>query len=232
LAFPASRLLPVVSATPLGASLGWRRLAPVALAPAILTPLILWKIPTDFLPILLGDYLVAHFLVYGLLTLAGLWFLGGLGRGRAGPAPSRVGLAVGGAALAGYYVIAMGLPIDAYATSFMPTGLRWLLIPAMFCGTAIYFLADEWLTRGVGAAWGGYAFSKLCFLVSLVVAVALNPEKLFFLVLIVPVICVLFMIYGLLSRWVYSRTRDPRVGALGSAFGLAWAIAVTFPIVG
>jgi len=232
LAFPASRLLPVVSATPLGAGLGWRRLAPVAIAPAILTPLILWKIPTDFLPILLGDYLVVHFLVYGLLTFAGLWLTGASRPRGAGATPSRVGLAIGAVALAGYYVIAMGLPIDAYVTSFMPTGLRWPLIPAMFCGTAIYFLADEWLTRGRGAAWGGYAFSKLCFLVSLIVAVALNPEKLFFLVIIVPVILVLFVIYGLLSRWVYSRTRDPRVGALGAAFALAWAIAVTFPVVG
>jgi dienelactone hydrolase len=232
LAFPASRLLPVVSATPLGASLGWRRLAPVAIAPAILTPLILWKIPTDFLPILLGDYLVVHFLVYGLLTLAGLWLFGGLRREHVDSAPSRAGLTIGGVALAGYYVIAMGLPIDAYVTSFMPTGLRWPLIPAMFCGTVIYFLADEWLTRGAGAAWGGYAFTKICFLVSLIVAVALNPQKLFFLVIIVPVIFVLFVIYGLLSRWVYSRTRDPRVGAIGAAFGLAWAIAVTFPVVG
>jgi dienelactone hydrolase len=232
LAFPASRLLPVVSATPLGAGLSWRRLAPVAIAPAILTPLVLWKIPTDFLPILLGDYLVVHFLVYGLSTVAGLWLFGGLGQAPVGVAPSRVGLAIGGLALAGYYVIAMGLPIDAYVTSFVPTGLRWPLIPAMFCGTAIYFLADEWLTRGAGAAWGGYAFTKLCFLVSLIAAVALNPRKLFFLVIIVPVIFLLFVIYGLLSRWVYSRTRDPRVGALGSAIGLAWAIAVTFPVVG
>jgi hypothetical protein len=33
-----------------------------------LTPLILWKLPTDFLPILLGDYLTKHFLLYGALT--------------------------------------------------------------------------------------------------------------------------------------------------------------------
>jgi pimeloyl-ACP methyl ester carboxylesterase len=232
LAYPASRLLPIVSLTPLGAGLGWRRLAPVAIAPAILTPLILWKLPTDFLPILLGDYLVVHFLLFGILTAAGLWFFGGWDRGSAGPAVSRAAFAVGASALAGYYVLAMGLPIDAYVTSFMPTGLRWPLVPAMFCGASVYFLADEWLTRGAGAARGGYVFTKLCFLSSLVVAVALNPQKLFFLVIIVPVILVLFVIYGLFSRWVYSRTRDPRVSAVGNAFGLAWAIAVTFPVVG
>ncbi len=126
----------------------------------------------------------------------------------------------------------MGLPINAYVTSFMPTLARAWLIPAMFCGTGLYFLADEWLTRGPGAARGGYAFTKLCFLLSLIIAVLLNPMRLFFLVIIVPVILLLFVIYGLISRWVYARTGDPRVGALGSAAAVAWAIAVTFPIVG
>lgn len=49
--------------------------------------------------------------------------------------------------------------------------------------------------------------------------------------IIVPVVIVLFMVFGLASRWVYSKTNDPRVGALGAAFGLAYAIAVTFPII-
>ena len=65
-----------------------------------------------------------------------------------------------------------------------------------------------------------------------VCAVALNPERLFFLIIIVPVIFIFFVVYGLISRWTYSRTGDPRVAALGNAAGLAFAIAVTFPIVG
>jgi dienelactone hydrolase len=231
LAFPVSRLAPKLSTRPLGAGLDWRRLAPIAVAPAILTPLILWKLPTDFLPILLGDYLVVHFALYGLLTAVGLWLSGGLKWEDCRRAPSPTGLAIA-ATLAAYYVLALGLPIDAYVTSFVPTGIRWPLIPAMFCGAGIYFLADEWLTRGDRAALGGYAFTKFCFLISLVIAVALNPQKLFFLVIIVPVICLLFAVYGLISRWTYSRTHDPRVGALGNAFALAWAIAVTFPVVG
>jgi membrane associated rhomboid family serine protease len=67
--------------------------------------------------------------------------------------------------------------------------------------------------------------------VSLGIAVALNPNRLFFLVIIVPVVIVLFTVYGVVSGWVYSKTNDPRVGALGAAFGLAYAIAVTFPII-
>ena len=232
LAWPLSGLLPVLSSTPRGAGLGWRRMAPVAVAPAVLTPLLLWKAPTDFLPILLGDYLVAHFVVYGVLTALGLW----LTRSRAGEAaspapPSWVAAIVVSLPIAAYYIVAMGAPIDLFVTSFMPTALRWLIIPAMFVGTSLYFLTDEWLTRGVGAARGGYAFSKACFLASLMGAVALNPQKLFFLIIIVPVILVFFIVYGLVSRWTYARTKDPRVAALGAAAGLAWAIGVTFPIV-
>ncbi len=232
LALPASRFLPIISQRPLGAGAKWRVLWPIALAPAILTPLILWKLPTDFLPILLGDYLVVHFALYGLLTAAGLWLF----RRRLDPAPlptkiDPLPVLFSVLALSAYYIFALGLPIDAYVTSFMPTTLRAPLIPAMLCGTAIYFLSDEWLVRGCGAAKGGYAFTKFCFLLSLVFAVALNLQKLFFLIIIVPVILIFFVIYGLVSHWVYARTQDPRVAALGNALALAWAIAVTFPVV-
>ena len=229
LALPLSKALPALSRKPLGAGLGWRRFAPVAIAPAILTPLILWKAPTDFLPILLGDYLAVHFVVYGLLSAGGLWLTRHHGPRASGDwrkplAPALV--------LAVYYILGLGAALDAFVTSFMPSGVRWLLIAPMFLATAWYFLCDEWLTRGAGAARGGYAFSKLCFIVSLLGAVALNPERLFFLIIIVPVIFIFFLVYGLVSRWAYGSTGDPRVAALGNATGLAWAIAVTFPIVG
>ena len=229
LAWPLSKALPVLSEKPLGAGLGWKQFAPVALAPAILTPLILWKAPTDFLPILLGDYLAVHFVLYGLLTAGGLWLVRQEGTGatshwRKPLAPALI--------LTAYYILGLGAPIDAFVTSFMPSGVRWLLIAPLFGAAALYFLCDEWLTRGEGAARGGYAFSKLCFIGSLLGAVALNPQKLFFLIIIVPVIFIFFLVYGLISRWTYARTRDPRVAALGNAACLAFAIAVTFPIVG
>ena len=79
---------------------------------------------------------------------------------------------------------------------------------------------------------GAYAATKVCFLVSLLIAVALNPQKLFFLVIIVPAILVLFLIYGLFSGWIYRRTNHPLAGALANALVFAWFIAVTFPLVG
>lgn len=51
LAWPLSTLLPVASATPAGANLTWKPLLIASLVPALLTPLLLWKIPMDFLPI-------------------------------------------------------------------------------------------------------------------------------------------------------------------------------------
>ncbi|WP_424360944.1 alpha/beta hydrolase family protein [Methylocystis parvus] len=229
LARPLAGLLPVVSPAPLGASLPWRRLAPLALAPAVLTPLLLWKIPTDVMPILLGDYLALHLGLYGLLTASGLRLMGKQAELPSAPfAP----LVIASLAVGAYYTLVFGVPLDAYVVSFFPTAQRALLIPPIFVGCALYFLADEWMTRGACVAPGGYAFSKFCFIASLGIAVALNPRRLFFLVIIAIVVIILLTVYGLVGRWVYARTRDPRPGALGAAFGLAWAIAVCFPIVG
>ena len=227
LARPLLGLLPAVADRRLGAGLPWRRLLPVAIAPALLTPLILWKAPTHFLPLLLGDYLAAHFLVYGALTTVGLW----LARRPAQAATVSIPrFLLGVAAVATYSIVVFGLPIDRFVASFWPIPARVPLIAAMLAGTLPYFLADEWLTRGASAPRGAYAFTKLCFLVSLALAVALNLERLFFLIIIAIVILLFFIVYGLFSAWSYRATRHPLVGGLANALAFAWAIAVTFPL--
>ena len=231
LAWPLSSLLPVASAIPAGAGLGWKPFLIAAFAPALLTPLMLWKMPTDFLPILLGDYLTLHFLLYGVLTATALLYLRKeLSSGAAMPV-SWKGIAIATAAVATYNIVAFGLPIDAYVFSFLPIPARLPLIAAIACGTLPYFIADEWLTRGKDARRGAYALTKLCFLLSLAIAVALNPMKLFFLVIIVPAILLLFVAFGLISRWSYAATRHPLPGALANAAVFAWGIGVTFPMI-
>lgn len=232
LAWPLSRLLPILSPAPRGAAVRWRGLALVALAPAALTPLLLWKLPTDFLPILLGDYLAVHFALYGLLTFVAMRLV----RHQAVPAVDAAlpwrGIVVAAAAIASYNIVAIGTPINAYITAFMPIAARIPLILAMLAGTLPYFIADEWATRGAGAPRGSYALTKICFLASLVLAVTLNPQRLFFLIIIVPVILIFFVVYGLFSTWAFRRTQNPLVGAFANAMSFAWAIAVTFPVVG
>jgi hypothetical protein len=228
LAWPLSALLPVASVTPAGAGLRWKPLLLAAFVPALLTPLLLWKLPTDFLPILLGDYLALHFLLYGVLTALMLFFIGGA---RFPGRPSWRNIVIATIAIAAFNIVAFGLPIDSYIFSFMPIPARWPLIAAIAAGCVPYFIADEWLTRGVGAGRGAYALTKFCFLLSLAVAVALNPTKLFFLAIIVPAILLLFMAFGLISRWSFAATRHPLPGALANAAVFAWGIAVTFPMI-
>jgi pimeloyl-ACP methyl ester carboxylesterase len=227
LAWPLSALLPAASMWPIGASLNWKPLLVCAFAPALLSPLILWKLPTDFLPILLGDYLALHFLLYGVLTAACLLCL----RGKFLAATSWRNVAIAAASVTAFDIIVFGLPIDAYVFSFMPIPARIPLMAAIACGTLPYFIADEWLTRGINARRGAYALTKFCFLLSLGIAVLLNPMKLFFLVIIVPAILLLFLAFGLISRWSYKATRHPMPGALANAAVFAWAIAVTFPMI-
>ena len=101
----------------------------------------------------------------------------------------------------------------------------------MLIGTLLYFLGDEWMTRGPASARGGYPASKVAFLVSLAIAVALDFERLFFLIIIVPVILLFFIVYGLFSRWTYARTGHPAAAGIASAVAFAWAIGVTFPLI-
>lgn len=147
------------------------------LLPVLLTLLLLWKLPSDFLPLLLSDYLMLHFALYGLPLMA-----------------------------------------------------------ALCAGTLPYFWADEWLTREGLAPHSAppraaYLFSKLCFLLSLVAAIALNPERLFFLALIVPAVLLMFVVYGLFSRWVFKRTGLAAVGATANALAFGCFMGATFPIV-
>lgn len=230
LAWPLSRLLPVVSHPPRGAALGWRRLLLPAIVPAILTPMLLWWFPADFLGVLVGGYLAVHFLVYGLVTAACLWWVrrsGGPGIRVAADPGALVGASIAATA---YVAGVIALTLDIYVTSFAITRPRVPIFMLMFAGTLSYFLADEWLTRGARTATGGHLFTRTCFLVSLGIAVALSFADLFFLLIIAAIIVLYFIVYGLFSNWIYRATGDPVVGAVANAIAYAWALAAVFPM--
>ncbi|MBK5936453.1 MAG: alpha/beta hydrolase [Halorhodospira halophila] len=238
LARPAARLLPRVAVVGQGAGAGWRRLAVVAGVPALATPLVLAPVPTDFLPVVIGDYVAIHFGVYGLLSTVLLWWTAG--RPGVRDIAAAVGVSgrtggrwlLGAAAVTAYCLVILGAVLDQFVTVFYPSIERLPLMLAMVAGTLPYFLADEWLSRGQGMRRGAYAATKVLFLVSLGLAVALDPQGLFFLLLIVPVVVVFFAVYGLFSRWVYRHTGHPLVAGLANAVAFAWALGVTFPMLG
>lgn len=267
LAWPLARWLRPVTGRAQGAGVGWRVLLPVAILPALVTPLILWRLPSDFLPILIADYLALHFGIYGLLTAGLLWYKGRVATlppdKRAGTGmqsrqhavlaapeePGPPGAAVTEAASARdapidrrallvaliavplYALLAFALPTERYVSAALPGPERLALLFVVLPGTLLYFLADEWATRGPNAARGGYWFTKLCFLVSLLLAIALNLEALFFLVIILPAIMAVFLVYGLLGSWVYRSTCVPWVAAIANALVVACALVATFPLV-
>ncbi|MEM1382678.1 MAG: alpha/beta fold hydrolase [Pseudomonadota bacterium] len=228
LGWPLSYLLPAVAAQPRGSGLrGWR-LFGVAAVPAFATPLLLHLVEVDFLPVVVGDYLTVHFALYGALTAAGLWLTGAARPRLENP----LALLAAAALMLLWTLGALGLAIDTLFTSFIPVGTRWVLVAAMICGTIPYFLADEWLTRGTTAPLGAYALTKGFFLLSLAIAVVLDLRALFFLIMIVPLMLIFFVIYGLFSRWANRSTRHPFAGGLANAVAFAYAIAVTFPLLG
>jgi dienelactone hydrolase len=227
---PLSRLLPKAAPAPVGAGLPWRRLWIVLVVPAVATPLVLRVLPTTFLPVLVADYLAAHFLLYGLITAACLVLARRRGWTTPDPRAYPGRLALAAAALVAFGFVGIVWPLDSYVTSFVPGAERAALIGVMLVGTLPFFLADEWATRGAGAARFGYAAAKLAFVLSLALAVALNLERLFFLVIIVPVIGAFFLVYGLFSRWAWQATGHPAAAALANAVAFAWALGVTFPL--
>ena len=206
------------------------QLAGIVGVAAFLTPVALAQAPTDFLPILLGDYLAVHFALYGALLWAGLWVTREPTAAEfAIPSP----IVLGTGLAAGFVtILAFGLPLDAYVTSFLPTGIRVLLVPVEFIAVAATFTAEERLAHGEGAPRFAYVGCKLAFLASLALAIALSPQRLFFLIIITPVVGVLFILFGLINHWCWRRTRAPLVGAVASSLTLAWAISSTFPLVG
>ncbi len=232
LAYPLTTLLPAVSSPPRGAGIGWRKLLPVAIMPALLTPLLLWKIPTDFLPILLGDYLAMHYAVYGLLTFACILMTTRRLLNLSVSDGHQWRCLLSAAALAtAYGIFAIGLPLDRYVISYLPTTGRLGVMLALLLATLPYFVADEWLTRSAHAPHGAYAATKFFFLLSLVFAIGLNLERLFFLAIIVPAILIFYVVYGLFSRWIYRATGHPLVAAFANSAAFAWAIGVSFPMV-
>lgn len=192
--------------------------------PALATPLVLWPLGVSFLPVLVADYLAVHFALQGVLALV-LVARGGAFR-------------LDGAALwlallvAGFGIVLFGGVLDRYVASFFPTAERGLIIAAMAAGAVPFMLADAFLTEGGRAALWRVLLVRGAALMSLGLAVALDFERLFFLVIILPVILLFFLLFGMAGGWVGRATWRPAAGGIGLGLFLAWALGVTFPLFG
>ncbi len=198
----------------------------VALVPAILVPLMLAPFDVRLLPVLVADYLALHLGLYGALTLVALGYTGQL-RQQFTLRVLWVALAV-----AFFGIVILGGVLDRYVASFFPHPGRATVIAALALGAVPFLLGDGLLTQGGRAPFWRVLVVRLAFLASLGLAVALNFERLFFLLIILPVIVLFFLLFGTLSGWVGRRTGLPAAGGIGLGLVLAWALGVTFPMFG
>ena len=195
-----------------------RQSATVLLVPALLSPALAIWVDTAFLPVLVADYLLVHLALYGAIGCGLLWYFG------LRPGGTTV---IAAAFVAVWGIGIFGAALQRYGANFWPEGPRVFILAALVLGTVPFALFDALATAG--RRWAVRALARLIFVGSLVLAVMLDFERLFFLALIAPIILLFFVIFGPLGRWVSERS-GPAAAGIGLGVILAWALGVTFPL--
>lgn len=210
------RLRPAESPLRLPAKRFWT----AALLPPLATPFLLAPFDTRILPVLVADYLALHFLLMGALTLL---------IARPALRLDRTALALA-LPVAAFGILVFGTVLDRYVASFWPTPERLTIIAAMAVGAIAFMLADATLTEGGRAPLHRTLATRTAALASLGLAVALDFERLFFLLIILPVILLFFLLFGTAGGWIGRASHRPAAAGLGLGLFLAWALGVTFPL--
>jgi hypothetical protein len=112
----------------------------------------------------------------------------------------------------------------------MPNAERLPIIAAIAVGAIPCMLADSLAIEGGRARVWRVMVARIAFLSSLGAAVALDFSRLFFLLIIIPVIVLFFAVFGTMAGWVGRRTQSPATTGLALGLILAWAVGVSFPI--
>lgn len=192
--------------------------------PAILTPFI--ALPLDFgvLPVLVADYLAIHLGVFGLLSLImQRWLWGRMAFGWPGAEPFFIALLV----LLAWGIGIFGFTLDRYGANFFPNAERLPIIAALLLGAIPFMVADAQLVWQA-SLWRRIA-ARVALLVSLGIAVALDLEGLFFLLIIAPVILLFFFVHGAMGR-AFGKRAGPLLAGIALGIILAWALGVSFPM--
>ena len=190
------------------------------LLPMVVTPILITPFYSNFLPVLVADYLMLHLALFGLLQLALL---------RSWPRWQTKSSAWSSLALIVWGIVVFGLALDRYAANFLPTPQRLPIIAALCLGTVPCMVADSYLTQAGRAALWRRCAARIALFASLGVAAALDPGDLTFGLIVLPVFVLFFLVHGLMGRWIGQRS-----GALAAGVGLgvclAWALGVSFPL--
>ena len=198
------------------------------LVPAALTPLLALLPEIDFLPVLVADYLLLHLGVYGALQLLLLRstiaeLMGAFTR-------PVFGLTLLGAFVLCFWgIVVFGAALDRYAASFLPTSGRLTIVIALSTSAIVFMLADGIVSGSGQGSIVRRVVARIALMASLAAAALIDPEKLIFIILILPVLLLFYFVYGLMGRWV-SRRLGVVASSLGLGLCLAWALGVSFPL--
>lgn len=192
--------------------------AEAVLVPALIAPLLAVAVYVPFLPVLVADYLALHLGFYAVIQAAVLWHL---------RRPVGRNTPLAGVLLLVWGLVVFGFALDRYGANFWPVAARVPIILALAIGAVPFMLADAVLVQN--APLWQRVLARIGFLASLGIAVALDTEGLFFLLLIAPVIVLFFLVYGTMGR-AFARRTGPLPRGLALGLILAWALGTSFPL--
>ena len=190
-------------------------------------------IPYQRVPLTVGNYVGAFFLLYGLVVGIYTWL-----KKRESASLRNIALThllkllLPTLVLAAYALITFALVGHLTWNNFALVGDRAWIAVLLFGCCLVFFLADEMAVMRASQRrrLGLYALTKLFVLIALTVAVfALGAPG--FLLLLLPVMVVLFIWHGLYSHWLFGLTLSSWPGAVLNAVVFAWMIASTFALI-
>lgn len=244
-------------ALPVTRAISGRRVLLAALIAAVVAPVLLRLgiLPFRWMPLTVGNYVGAYFLLYGVVVGLIVWLSrrhsaspASVAQPSPAPSPAPSATATLGIVLAlvngalrpvlatlvltVYALVTFGLVAHLTWNNFALVGDRGWVAGVLFVCCFAFFLADEVVVARPSrrARAGLYAATKVIVIVSLVVSVGLLGAP-GFLLLLIPVIAVLFLWHGVYSHWLFGLAHRPWIAAVLNAAVFAWMIASTFAIV-
>jgi pimeloyl-ACP methyl ester carboxylesterase len=192
----------------------------------------------------LGSWMAGFFLIAGLITWTGLWFWDvrkpPLGTARLSDFCYNFKAVITTKVLA-WLIVPVGSFVIFYATFGLFSSFTWLNL--QFNGVRLwamvvmvvcllpFFLADEFIFRRI-TNWKGYflgLISKIGLVAVLFGAILLNPT-LGFLSILIPMMALLFIIFGFFSLWLFWLGHDFVISGVLQALLFSWIISAFFPI--
>lgn len=202
------------------------RIVAVAGAATAVAALVAPLLPSNDLPLAIGNYVV------GFTALAGVVILAlGLLWGTNTPAVARAArwrVAVATPVLIAYAGITIAVPMHLGLTNAVPVGARWWLLPLVWAGFAV-------LAYGAERVTGGNSLGVLA--VSAIAVIALTGAAVVgltagFVLLIVPLLAVLLLWQAIWSAVLHRFAAPTWLIALVGSLIVAWPIATALPLIG